>query len=48
MCPLCISTAALSAAGATSGAGALVVVASKWRAVKGWFTRRRAALGAGR
>ena len=31
MCPLCITTVALSAAGATSGAGLLAVAASKWR-----------------
>jgi hypothetical protein len=38
MCPLCISSAALAAAGATSGAGALAVVASKWRTLQGWFS----------
>jgi hypothetical protein len=31
MCPLCITTAALTAAGTTTGAGALALVASKWR-----------------
>jgi hypothetical protein len=45
MCPLCITTAAvLSAAGATSGAGAAVVAATRWRAVKRWFGRGRDAL----
>ncbi len=46
MCPLCISTAAVAAAGATSGAGVIVAAASKWRTVKGWFSRRRATLRA--
>jgi hypothetical protein len=40
MCPLCITTAALTAAGATSGAGALALVAAKWRAFRRWFARR--------
>jgi hypothetical protein len=44
MCPLCITTAALTAAGATSGAGVVVVAAAKWRRVRGWFSRGRAAL----
>ncbi len=44
MCPLCITTAALSAASATSGAGAVVVVARKWRTVKSWFRRGHAML----
>jgi hypothetical protein len=37
MCPLCITTAALSAAGATSGAGVIAVAASRWRTLKRWF-----------
>jgi hypothetical protein len=37
MCPLCISTALLSAASATSGAGAIAVTASKWRTVQRWI-----------
>jgi hypothetical protein len=41
MCPLCVTTAVLSAAGATSGAGVIAVVASKWRALKGWFGTSR-------
>jgi hypothetical protein len=38
MCPLCIASAALSAAGASSGAGALALAlaASKWRALRRW------------
>ena len=34
MCPVCITTAALSAACATSGAGVIAVVASRWRTVQ--------------
>jgi hypothetical protein len=37
MCPLCITTAALSAAGATSGMGVITVAASKWRTLQRWF-----------
>jgi hypothetical protein len=37
MCPLCITTAVLSAAGATSGAGAIGVVAGKWRTLQQWI-----------
>jgi len=36
MCPLCITTAALSAAGATSGAGVVAVLARKWRTLRRW------------
>lgn len=36
MCPLCITTAALSVAGATSGAGLVAVVAHKWRVLRRW------------
>jgi hypothetical protein len=43
MCPICITTAALSAAGATSGAGVIAVTASKWRTLKRWFRCGRAA-----
>jgi hypothetical protein len=31
MCPLCITTAALCTAGATSGAGVIAVAVSRWR-----------------
>jgi hypothetical protein len=41
MCPVCLTTTALVAAGTTSGAGVLAFVAVKFR----WLTRRR--LGAG-
>jgi hypothetical protein len=34
MCPLCITTAALCTAGATSGAGMIAVAVSRWRALK--------------
>ncbi len=44
MCPVCITTAALSAAGATSGAGVIVVAASKWRTLRRWISRGRAVL----
>jgi hypothetical protein len=36
MCPLCITTVALSAAGATSGAGVIALAASKWRGLRRW------------
>jgi hypothetical protein len=36
MCPVCITTGVLTAAGATSGAGAMALAASKWRAVLRW------------
>ena len=42
MCPLCITTAVLSAAGASSGAGAIAVAASRWRSaalVGQWLAR---------
>jgi len=39
MCPLCITTAALSAAGASSGAGALALLARKWRTLRRWLLR---------
>ncbi len=41
MCPLCITTALLSAAGATSGAGAIALTASKWHALQRWYRSRR-------
>ncbi len=34
MCPICLSTAVLSAAGATSGAGVIAVMVRKWRALR--------------
>lgn len=34
MCPLCITTMAISAAGATSGVGLIAAVTSKWRELK--------------
>jgi hypothetical protein len=37
MCPICITSAALSAAAATSGAGVIAVAASKWRRLRRWF-----------
>ena len=40
MCPVCITTAVLSAAGATFGAGVMAVIAvatGKWRAVRRWL-----------
>jgi len=51
MCPLCITTAVLSAAGATSGAGLIAVAASRWLTLKRWFCgylRRLAPLTAGK
>jgi hypothetical protein len=37
MCPVCLTTAALSAAGVSSGAGALALAAGKWRAMGNWL-----------
>jgi hypothetical protein len=37
MCPLCITTAVVSAAGVTSGAGVLAAAASKWRTLHSWL-----------
>lgn len=34
MCPLCITTAALTAAGTTSGAGVLALVVSQWQTLR--------------
>jgi hypothetical protein len=39
MCPLCITTALLSAGGITSGAGAIAIAASKWRTLQRWLCR---------
>ncbi len=39
MCPVCMTTVALTAAGAVSGVGVVAVLAGKWRAL-----RRRLAL----
>ena len=39
MCPACITTAALVAAGTTSGAGVVAIAVRKWRTVLGWFSR---------
>jgi len=36
MCPLCITSAALTAAGITSGASALAMAAGKWRTLQRW------------
>jgi hypothetical protein len=43
MCPVCITTAVLSAAGAASGASAIAVVAGKWRGLLRWFRTVRLA-----
>jgi hypothetical protein len=37
VCPLCITSAVLSAAGAGSAAGVAAAVAVKWRALRGWL-----------
>jgi len=37
VCPLCITTAVMSAAGATSGAGVIAVAARKWRTLQRWY-----------
>jgi hypothetical protein len=45
VCPVCITTAVLSAAGASSGAGVVAVAARKWRTLQrrsiALLTRRR-------
>ena len=42
MCPACITAAALTTAGAATGAGVVALVATKWRDVRRWFGRRSA------
>ena len=37
MCPLCITTAALSVAGAASFAGVIAAAARKWRLLRRWI-----------
>jgi len=37
MCPLCITTAALSVAVATSSAGIVALAMSKWRTLRRWL-----------
>lgn len=37
MCPVCITTVALSGAAASSGAGVMALAGSKWRIVQRWF-----------
>jgi hypothetical protein len=37
MCPACITTAALTVAGVTSGAGAAALVVRKWRTLRRWL-----------
>jgi hypothetical protein len=34
MCPVCITTAVLSAAGATSGAGIVAATVARWRTLR--------------
>jgi hypothetical protein len=36
MCPMCITTAALSVAGASSAAGVVAAAASQWRTLRRW------------
>jgi hypothetical protein len=40
MCPVCITTAMLSAAGATTGASVLALTAAKWRSLQRWIRSR--------
>lgn len=37
MCPACMTTIALTAAGATTGLGAMALVVAKWRALCRWL-----------
>lgn len=39
MCPACFTTAALTVAGAASGAGAAALVVRKWRTLRRWLGR---------
>jgi hypothetical protein len=39
MCPMCVTTAALAAAAATSGIGVLGLIAAYWRSLRGWLLR---------
>jgi hypothetical protein len=38
MCPVCITTAVLSAAGASSGVGVVTVALSRWRSLQRWVS----------
>jgi hypothetical protein len=40
MCPLCVTSAALSVAGASSAAGLIATAAAKWRTLQRWCCNR--------
>ncbi len=37
MCPVCMTTAALTAAGATTGLGVMALAVAKWRTLRRWL-----------
>jgi len=39
MCPVCVTTAALTTAGAATGAGIVVLVVGRWRDLRRWLVR---------
>lgn len=41
MCPACMTTVVLTAAGASSGAGLLALAAVKWRTLRRWLAGAR-------
>ena len=41
MCPVCMTTVALTAAGATTGLGVMALVVTKWRTLRRWLRRSR-------
>lgn len=41
MCPACIMAAALTTAGAATGAGVVALMAARWRDLSAWYARRK-------
>jgi hypothetical protein len=40
MCPVCVTTAALTTAGAATGAGVVALVVARWRDLNRWLGSR--------
>jgi hypothetical protein len=40
MCPVCVTTAVLTTAGAATGAGVVALVVGRWRDLSRWFGSR--------
>ena len=41
MCPVCMTTVALTAAGAATGLGVMALVVGKWRTLRRWLAGSR-------